>query len=75
MFIYSICKQHINKINIQLFGIAVILAGGFVLVAETTGVGWPDRYLGYWVVLLGLGISLISAFEGFFVESVPPEER
>jgi hypothetical protein len=46
--------------NLQLVGIAVVLAGGFVMVAEAAGSGWPDGSLGFWAVLLGLGVSVAA---------------
>jgi hypothetical protein len=52
-----------DETNVQLFGIAVILAGGFVMVASTQG-RYPDDSLGYWAVLLSLGISFVALLRG-----------
>lgn len=63
----SICMK---LVNIQLFGIAVILAGGFLLIAESVVTQRPmNVYPGTWVVVLGLVISIAAILRAWFTSS------
>ena len=57
-------------INIQLFGIAIILAGGFLLTAEAVVTQRPiDVYFGTWIVAIGLVISIVAILRAWFASN------
>lgn len=57
-------------VTVQLFGIAVILAGGFLLIAESVVTQRPmNVYPGTWVVVLGLVISTAAFLRAWFSSS------
>jgi len=51
-----------DRIEAHLFGIAVILAGGFVMVGNAAG--YPYDNVGVWGVAFGLGVSLVTLVAG-----------
>ncbi|WP_158413668.1 hypothetical protein [Haladaptatus cibarius] len=54
-----------DKTNVQLFGIALILAGGFVLLTETIGgFLWLYESAGTWGILFGLVICFLALLRG-----------
>lgn len=56
-----------DRLRVQLFGIAVILAGGFIMVGHAAG--YPYDNIGIWGLAFGLGINVLALLTGLDTES------